>query len=194
LGTRAFYYFRLFFGLYGGELFCTLLTFVPRQRLRAITRNLAYDQHPDSLRMPDVVESHLTEPGPLRVLRIEASLIVLIVGASLALYGSWFPVLLGALLVRGLIISFLDNAPHYGTTLGDIRQGHDFRLAPVWRWLVMNGNFHGTHHRHPTLPWTAWPRRFREDGASFAGGYFTLPLRQLRGPIPLQRLTVPAGS
>jgi len=194
LGVRAFYYFRLFFGLYGGELFCTLLCFVPRQRLRRITRRLAYDGNSDSLQMPDIVERQLTDPRPLMLLRLEATAIVLLVGGSLVLYGPWFPVLLAALILRGMLISFLDNAPHYGTALGDIRQGHDLGLHPGWRRLVMNGNFHGTHHRHPTLPWTAWPQRFHDDGASFAGGYFRHPLRQLRGPIALQQLESAVGA
>jgi len=191
---RAWYYYRLFFGLYGGELFCVLLCYVPRQRLRRITRHLAYGDNPDSLQMPDIAERQLTDPRPLLLLRLEATAILLLLGGGLALYGAWFPLLLAALVVRGTLISFLDNAPHYSMPLGDIRQGHDLRLSPVLRWLVMNGNFHGTHHRHPTLPWTLWPTRFRDDGASFAGGYFRHPLRQLRGPIALQQLESAVGT
>jgi len=194
LWARVVFYYRLFFGLYLGELYCVLLCFLPRPLLRRVARSMAYEGNPDSLRMAEVAERQLTEPRPLAEMRSDAALILLLLAASLALYGAWWWLLVLALLGRGLPISFLDNAPHYAMPLGDLRQGHDLRLAQPLRWLLLNGNFHGTHHRHPTLPWTAWPARFAADGGRFQGSYFRTPLRQLRGPRPVPVLAAPVPA
>jgi fatty acid desaturase len=79
----------------------------------------------------------------------------------------------------------MDNAPHYGGELADPDQGFDMRLPGRLGALVLNTNLHGTHHRHPNLPWTALPRAFRKDGGTYAGSYLVVPWRQLRGPVPL---------
>ena len=59
--------------------------------------------------------------------------------------------------------------------------------------LVLNTNLHGTHHRHPNLPWIALPEAFRRDGGSYAGSYLLNPWRQLRGPIPLDAAGEPGA-
>jgi fatty acid desaturase len=108
-------------------------------------------------------------------------------GAAFALYGRWWPVLLLTCYLRGVWISLADNMPHYGVALDRPGRAHNFRLAHVWRAVVMNHHLHCLHHLHPTLPWSALPRLAanaddagtRVDG----GGYFSaLLLRQFRGP------------
>lgn len=183
--ARLVYYFRLLFGLYGAELICTLLAFLPRPVLGRVARSLAYGANSDSLRVPDVAERQFTAPAKLVQLRIDGMLILGLWGVALWLYGWWLPLFVGVLVLRGAIVSLMDNAPHYGEPLGDIRQGHDSRLGPALRALLMNANYHGTHHRHPTLPWAALPARFAADGAAFHGHYLTAPLKQLRGPRPM---------
>ena len=81
----------------------------------------------------------------------------------------------------------MDNAPHYGGELADPGQGYDLSAPSPIASLVLNINLHGTHHRHPNLPWSALPDAFRRDGGRYAGSYLLTPWRQLRGPISLVR-------
>ena len=72
--------------------------------------------------------------------------------------------LASALLVRGFLVSFLDNAYHYGTRTDDRR--YALHLAtPVWlQRYLLNFNFHYMHHRHPTMPWNRLDALVAEDG------------------------------
>ena len=79
----------------------------------------------------------------------------------------------------------MDNAPHYQGALADPGQGYDLRAPGPLATLVLNTNLHGTHHRHPNLPWDALPEAFRRDGERYAGSYLLRPWRQLRGLVPL---------
>ncbi len=112
-------------------------------------------------------------------------LILALLGTAFWLYGPHWPLLLLALLGRAFVVSFLDNAPHYDGALAEPDQGYDLRLPRPLARLVLNTNLHGTHHRHPNLPWTALPGAFARDGVGFAGSYLLTPWRQLRGPMPL---------
>ncbi len=51
------------------------------------------------------------------------------------------------------------------------------------RWLVLNGNFHGVHHKAPQLSWRELPGTFAKDGAGFDGSWVAMVLRQFRGPL-----------
>ena len=66
-------------------------------------------------------------------------------------------------------------------------------LRKPLRPLVLNTNLHGTHHRHPNLPWNDLPRAFLADGGQYAGSYLALLWRQLRGPMALQPEAVGPG-
>jgi fatty acid desaturase len=177
------YYFRLGAGLYLGELICTLLALLPRPILRKVARSMAYGGNDDSLRIPDIAEHQLTAPGRLLQIRIDAIVILAMWALAIWAWGWTVWLFLAAVLVRGAFVSLHDNAPHYGMPLGDVHQGHDSRLAPLFRWLVLNANFHGTHHRNPTLPWSELPGRFSQEGRPYRGHYLTSPFRQLRGVI-----------
>ena len=186
--ARLVYYFRLSFGLYMAELVVTLLIFLPRPLVRRVARTLAYDGNDDSLKIPDIAEQQLTSSERIWSIRFDALVIVLVWGLAIWFYGwiSWL--FIAAVLARGTLVSIFDNAPHYGMPLGDLRQGHDTRLRPAFRWLVLNANFHGTHHRNPTLPWSELPVRFEKDQGRFTGNYISAPFRQLRGVIPRSHL------
>lgn len=188
------YYFRLVFGLYLVELFCTLLIFLPRPILRRVARSMAYEGNDDSLRIPDIAERQLTSRERVWPIRVDAVAIVALWSLAIWLYGWMVWIFLIAVLLRGTLVSLYDNAPHYGVPLGDIHQGHDMTMPASVRWLVLNANFHGTHHRNPTLPWTALAPAFHDHGGRYGGSYFSAPLRQIKGVIPRSELAVQTGS
>lgn len=186
--AAAGHYFQIFGGLYLKELATTVLVFLPVPQLQTMVRRYL---HHDSNDLPDMGElavNKLLTGSRLWELRLDAALILLLFGISFALYGAQWYWLLAALLIRGLMISFFDNAYHYGTALERSRESFNLALTPFWSRLLLHFNLHHVHHRHPALPWTALPATYAEEGDCTEGGYLAVALRQLRGPIPLETL------
>ena len=183
--ARAVYYLRLLCGIYLLEIASGPLALLPRAALRPIVRWVFYDGAPDAGHMADRAERVLLAPATLRRMRIDALAILTLLAASFLLYGAAWHLLAAALLGRAFVVSIMDNAPHYGGELADPDQGFDLKLPRACAPLVLNTNLHGTHHRHPNLPWIALPNAFEHDGGNYAGSYLIAPWRQLRGPMPL---------
>jgi fatty acid desaturase len=183
--ARAAYYPRLLFGVYFAELASSLVCLLPRRLLAPIVRRVFYEGSPGAGGMADRAERRLLGDGRrLAQVRLDGVLALLWLGACLWLYGDHAWAFGLAVLARGAVVSFMDNAPHYAGPLGDAGQGYDTRAPRALAPLILNTNLHGTHHRHPALPWTALPRAFAADGAAYAGSYLAVPWRQLAGPIP----------
>jgi len=180
------FYVRLLFGVYLLEVLSGPLSLLPRRVLRPLVRWIFYDGAPDAAHMADRAERVLLAPATLRRLWLDAALILLLLAGSFAAYGAAWPLLVIALLGRAFVVSLMDNAPHYLGELADPDQGYDLKLPQALAALVLNTNLHGTHHRHPNLPWTALPQAFRREGGNYAGSYLLTPWRQLRGPMPLE--------
>jgi fatty acid desaturase len=179
------YYPRLLFGLYAFEVASGLLSLLPRRLLRPLVRRVFYGEAADAGGMAERAERVLLEPRTLAGIRLEALAVLALLGGSVLLYGEHWPLLAAVLAGRAFLVSFLDNAPHYGGPLADAGQGYDLAAPAPVRTFVLNANLHGTHHRHPGLPWSALPAAFEADGRGFDGHYLRWPWRQLRGPLPL---------
>ena len=192
--ARLVFYFRLTMGLYLVEVASSILCFLPRARLRGIVRQLFYEGAADARGMAERAERQLLEPGRLRTIRLDAAFTLAWLGVGIAAYGAAAWCLILALIGRAFLVSFMDNAPHYGGELDEPGQGYDMHLPRALACLVLNTNLHGTHHRHPNLPWPALPAAFGDDRAGYCGSYFSIPLRQLRGPIPLDPTAPPRAG
>lgn len=187
------YYPRLVVGLYAAEVASGPLSLLPRRWLRPIVRTAFYEGQSDARNMAERAERQLLG-SRLWQIRLDALLVLALLATSLVLYGGDWPLLALALLGRAFLVSFMDNAPHYGGQLDDPGQGYDMHLPAPLATLVLNSNFHGTHHRHPNTPWPALPEAFARDGVGFAGGYLRVPWRQLHGPIPLVEADAEAAA
>lgn len=176
------FYPRLIFGLYAGELVANFLFLMPRSVLYRLLDQLhPADGGPARAR----AEKELLAPEALREIRIDAVLTIALYAVAFSLYGTLWWWLALMLLARSVFISMVDNSFHYGTPLNDHLYSLNLRL-PRWAApFILNFNMHRTHHRHVALPWHALPSKTQyqdEDPAFFAG-----LLRQLRGPISLQK-------
>jgi fatty acid desaturase len=179
----AFHYLRISIGLYAGELALCVLCFLPRSMLRRRLQTLCPVVDGISRASADAAIDDALRPASLRQIRVDALCILLMFGGSAFLFGGAWPLLAVLLVGRGLIISHLDHAPHHGTPI-DRRDYAINMRAPRWLQLVLlNFNFHRTHHENPQLPWSALNRRhaFCDDDISFARAVF----RQWRGPIAI---------
>lgn len=184
LGETAWYYFTLFGGLYFFEVISSAMSLLPfrfRKQLVAIT----FGEHaPDGRTMLRAAETQLlSEPGRSRM-RLDGLMICLLLVVSFWLYGSYWWMLALALFGRGFLVSFFDNAYHYGNLLDDVRAGYNLRLPRMLERAFLNFNLHEVHHRDPNLPWSALPARFAADRDRYHLGYLHAGVRQLAGPIP----------
>jgi fatty acid desaturase len=177
------YYPRLLGGMYLAEMLAAAAALLPKRALAAVEQRLDNDET-----VAHLIVRALREPGAHAVLRGDAIAIALLYGASFALYGEHWWMLAAALAGRAFLISFADNAYHYGTALDAPRAAKNVH-APRWIEAALLGfTLHGTHHLHPSLPWHALRARFRAEGGAYDEGWLASLVRQLAGPIPVSRL------
>ena len=177
------YYPNLLIGLYLTELIANLLLLLPERYARPLVRWIFASDPKERTNTSQTAERALMNPVSLRELRLDALLVIFFFGASFWLYGVYWPFLLLALLGRGMIISILDNAPHYGTPLGDSSFSYNLELPPQIAAFWLNFNLHRVHHIHPQLPWSKLPEFFDETDAHYDGHCAGIILQQFRGPV-----------
>lgn len=183
-GAAVGFYVQLLGGMYFLEVLSSVACLLPRRAIDWLAPRL---DHPDST--GGLVVRAIRQPSALREMRIDMLAIVLVFGAAIWLYGPHAWMLAGVILVRAALVSIADNSYHYATVLEHPRLAMNAR-APRWvGCALLHFNLHGVHHRHPRLPWFALPAQFAREGAAPDIGLAACWLRQLRGPIPLDRLT-----
>jgi fatty acid desaturase len=190
--SRGVYYARLLGGLYLGELLAAPLAILPARFCGPIMKLAFGDEAPDGRTMWEGARRQLLEQPGRNRMRLDGLLITLVFTAAFLLYGPHWWMLALALAGRAFLISFFDNVYHYRAPLDDVMGGHDLRVPALARALVLNFNYHATHHRTPDTPWTALPEAFGRHGGQFDDNLLPATLRQLQGPLPAQIL--PGGG
>ena len=178
LSTQLRFYVRLLIGLYLLEVLSSLLALLPNRLIRSLIERHSKGEK----KVLNYCEKYLLNDKAYRQNRLDALLIIALVSTSLWLYGANWPVLLGALLLRGLFISFFDNAYHYDTKLDDRMAAYNLALSPLLAKGILYFNLHRTHHRFPSLPWNTLPRAMALSQDGTDGPYLGISLRQLAGP------------
>jgi len=181
------YYFQILLGLYLVEVLSPVYFLLPRRRLLWCYQRF---MRPDGV--SGILMKNWLGAEALREIRFDGLLTLAWLALSFFCYGERWPLLLGALLARAVLISFLDNVYHYGTPVSDLFFARNLRLPGAAAKLLLNFNLHGVHHVNPAIPWIDLPRAFDAQGGKYQDDYFVAALRQLRGPIALQDL--PQGS
>jgi fatty acid desaturase len=178
------HYYTVLAGRYWSEVLACFVVWLPQGRRDRMIRNLLGDGE-----MATRTQHGMARKDTLGEARADSVLCVALLIGACWLYRHDLPTLIAALSGRALLISFFDDAYHYGTARNSREAPHPARnhelAAP---WLVLNFNHHGLHHRYPSLPWSKLAAKAREEDLVFDGGYFSSALRQLRGPIPLSEL------
>ncbi len=184
------YYTRLLIGLYGAEFLSSLFALLPRSMVRRLVRATFCADEREAANLPDRAERALAQGRNLVELRIDGLAILVLLAASAWAYGAYWPILAASVVGRGLFISLLDNAPHYGTRLDD--RGYALNMSvPHWcQPLLLHFNLHRVHHRNPTKPWRALPRLADSSDPKCEISYVRAAMRQLKGPIPLNMLEI----
>lgn len=176
------HYSTIFGGLYFAEMASGWLAWMPTRQRASLSLALAGDNAITRRILRD-----LERPESLRMARIDAALSMLLLMLALWSWGQAWWLFALSWLGRAALISFFDNAYHYGTPLGgkvgDVRNHY----LPVWAaWLVLNFHWHGVHHQLPSASWIFLPDLAREQGvARPTQGYCSGALMQLKGPLPI---------
>jgi fatty acid desaturase len=118
-----------------------------------------------------------------RRIRGDVALTVLLLASAVLCWGTQWPFLAATVAARFLMLSLLDNAPHYGTALDSGTYARNTRL-PRWASCLVTGhNFHGIHHGAAGLKWQELRVAFSNAGAQYEGSWTRMVLNQLRGPV-----------
>lgn len=180
----AWYYFLITIGLYLFEAAAALFALLPSRVLEALVVRAFGDAMPDGRSMGPMARRQLLDaPGRTR-LRLDGLLICFQFGLGFWLYGADGWMLALALVARGVLVSLLDNAYHYGNALDDLHAGYNLRLPGALQRAFLNFNLHEVHHRHPNAPWSELPRLFGEGGDVYHATLARAVFRQFFGLIP----------
>jgi fatty acid desaturase len=182
------YYYQLLGGLYVSQLLSPIAFSFPAGLLRRAHARYCRPGTFTAHAAAQLIRSH-----SVREVRIDGSLIMLLIGTSGWYYGEHAWMLLATFTARGFLISFLDYIYHYDTPVHDVQHGRNLRLAAPLARLLLNFNLHGIHHRYPSSPWWDLPALFESGSHRYDGDYLFHALRQLQGPVALAHLP-PASS
>lgn len=180
------YYARILGLLYVSEVIAPLAFYCWRTFRRFMTRFAASP-------LVEGILDLFTRPM-INIIRLDALLCFAALAALAAINReNLIPVAL-LLATRAFMVSYYDNAYHYGTDPVD--PGAALNLAvPRWfRWLILNHNLHRTHHRYPLASWAVLPQLQVRDEDGFDGHLFTTGLAQLKGPVRRPAPSANSGS
>ena len=183
------YFFYIFCGLYLLEVFSTCIFFLPRTIFGRMRQRLV--DHGDI--QEKWLAEKFSEKKIVRDIRIDGVAIFLVLALSAFCFGKHWMVLLGLLMVRTFLISFMDNVYHYRTPLHATVSGHNLSLPRGFSRFLLHFNFHRVHHANPSIPWSKLPHAFAQQGQKFDCGLLTAALNQLRGPIAVSDFVVLSG-
>ncbi|MFO1243236.1 MAG: fatty acid desaturase [Rickettsiales bacterium] len=177
------YYWTLLGGLYWTEVFTTFLMAVMPAKYCPALAGAMMPNHPHVVE--NGVRTFITK-GRLAKVRTDALVIALVYFGTVAVYSQHLIVLIALLTLRALIISFFDNLYHYDTPADNSNAGKVLGL-PVWMEpALLYGNYHGTHHRNPKLPWNQLKAEHHQKRQIADGEFIEHALMQFKGPICFQ--------
>jgi len=179
------YYFQILGGLYLLEVASSFLFLLPRTFLELLEGRFFPRDSLSKMWLKSLLNAR-----SIREIRIDGTAILVLYFLSSLSYGENVGLLLGTIVIRAFLISFLDNIYHYQTPVDDVSYAHNLWL-PHWLSLaLLHFNFHGIHHRNPALPWIRLPEVFRDEAPFHNGNFFLAAMFQFSGPIPIAELRV----
>lgn len=188
--TSFRYYAQICVGLYLSEIIIPILFFMPKQIIMKVEKKILGDNSPYYKSMENILKAKT-----LAQIRLDTLCMLFIWITSFHLYGELWLALIIATLVRGFLVSFADNLPHYGTQINDVTYAYNLSLPWILQKFILNFNLHRIHHQYPYIPWVSLPSKFVALGEKCDHNYFRQGMRQWRGLIPIEILKLKsAGS
>lgn len=188
LKARLGFLANLVFGLYLAEVAVPIACWLPRPLIRRIVDRVHRGGDPSLAAIRVAARRQFLDPGRLAIIRLDALLAAGLIAASTAAFGRHWPMLVGFLSARGMLISMFDNVYHYATPIDRPDYARNLSLPRPLQWLVLNMNLHRVHHTRPALPWWALPAQFRAAGDRFDAPLLPSALAQFSGPVAVMAL------
>jgi len=182
-GKAPGYYFQLVIGNDLLYALAPLVLLLPMSMTPALVARM--NQSPDMEWFRKAALRTFSNPKRRRDVRIDILAVVALFGFALWAWGASWPVFVACIFARWSVLSILDNAPHYGMPLDSGLDARNTRFPAIVRWLILNQNFHGEHHRAPQTHWQELPAAFAASGAAQHGSWFAAQARQFVGPVRL---------
>lgn len=156
------YYFGIFGGVYVGEVIAPVLAWLPTRLIFSLGEKVSGIHESASEKVIKRLEKRLLSGPTLWQVRLDSLLVLALYVPAFMLYGAQWWVLLLALLLRGALVSFMDNIYHHRDPGTPHRT---LNLAmPSWAsGAILNANLHAVHHRLPGLPWYRLKDAIDED-------------------------------
>jgi fatty acid desaturase len=178
-GTVEFYC-GLLGWIYVREILSSLVMLLPRRAIMWVADRAMSSDEELNASLQGALRRGLDRR--LQRIRVDSIFVILVYAGAFYLYGDWWPVLLAVIALRGLVVSLQDNVAHYDTLADVGAPAHNSRTARWASLFMLNQNLHGVHHDRPDIAWNRLPDAFRRAGGNYAGGYFSLLLKQFYGP------------
>ena len=178
--AAGLYYFML---MGGNDLLYAVMSlpvFLPESGVRWVIGKMG--DHPDTAQMRNAALRTFTNKARVRAIRIDVIAEVALAALAIWLWGSMWWVFVGCVVARWIVLSILDNAPHYAMPLDSGLNARNTRMPRPLRWLILNQNFHGMHHHTPQTHWQELPKTFEGASKPYDGSWAFALIRQFRGP------------
>ncbi len=178
--TQVKYYFHLLFGLYLSELTTGWMLAILPHRIFMRTARASFLKEYEQVAVAG--ERFFYEKNNIRSLRVDAFLSTLLYAIAFYAYGAQWPYLVTFLIIRAVVISFMDNIYHYATPRDNSKPGKELALPSLASLLLLHGNYHETHHTNPNVPWAELPKIHAAQGRRFDGKFIDHGWMQFAGP------------
>lgn len=175
------FFFTLLGGQEIGAMAAPLAVLPPLSVTEWMTERLFSD--PQTAKLKAATLRVFTDPERRTRIRVDFAFAIAFAALAIWLWGAHWYVFAACVAARFVVLSLLDNAPHYGTALNSGLEAKNTTLHPSLRWLVLNSNFHGVHHRLPNIGWRELPENFVALQGHYTESWIAMVLRQFRGPM-----------
>jgi len=175
---------RLFGGVYLGLIFVPVIACIPLSLGVRIMKTIIPNEGRADTDVQRLFVLLVSNVPKRKSTRRDFLMTLLLYGSSTWVYGTWWPMLLAGMYVRGLWHSLADNVAHHGVAADEQDRARNYALPRILRPFVMNHHLHLTHHLYPGVPWTALARLDVPESALPKGNYFRAAFRQIHRTYP----------
>lgn len=169
------YYARILGGLYVSEVISPLVFFFWKrfkQLVEVITKN-----------RPLMALLDLFTRRMVQAIQLDAVLCVAFIALQVWINRSDLTPFIILFFWRGFIVSFYDNAYHYGTDPHDLRAANNLSMPRPVQIVMLNHNLHRVHHRYPTASWAKLRALGDRDQEKYDATLAGTIWQQLKGPM-----------
>lgn len=177
------YYFELFLGIYLAEMAVPIFFLLPRRIIARLINKVYRGEDSKLSAIQSLAQQQLTKPTIIREIRQDVVIHGLLLFALIFVWNGQLLFLFGFYLLRGVLLSYIDNIYHFGTSPANPEYAYNLKLPEILRYGILNMNLHRVHHRHMHLPWWQLTAEFTAENEQFDHSFGQMMMRQIKGPV-----------